>query len=167
MHYLEGMDCEVLVVKNDESIPQDFNFDKIILSPGPGLPKDAGELMKVIAENVGRKKILGVCLGMQGIAEFLDGSIYNQDTVKHGVEEKIEIDSSRILFKGLPDEIAVGLYHSWGVNPEGDYVVTARSKTGVVMAIENEVKGLFGVQFHPESIMTEYGREILENFLGT
>lgn len=140
------------------------DYDKIVLSPGPGLPAQAGGMMDLIAEADGKIPILGVCLGMQAIAEHLGGEIYNQEKVKHGVQEKINCGDS-ILFEGLPKKIEVGLYHSWAVREHSMYTVTAKSDADVLMAIENSEKKLYGVQFHPESVMTSEGREILSNFL--
>jgi anthranilate synthase component 2 len=139
-------------------------YDKVVLSPGPGLPKDSGALMEVIANCEGVRPVLGVCLGMQGVAEFFGGDLYNQEVVKHGVSETIQVEDS-ILFKELPQKIEVGLYHSWAVTTNGDYKVTARSENGTVMALENVEKQMYGVQFHPESIMTPEGKVILQNFL--
>lgn len=164
-HYLEGEGVHVDVVLNDQfdrtSLDQ---YDKIVLSPGPGLPKDAGVLLDVIRLAAGKKPVLGVCLGMQAIAEFLGGHLFNQEVVRHGVAEVIEVYDS-ILFKGLSSEIEVGLYHSWAIDADGDYQVSAKSKNGIIMALENVDQKLYGVQFHPESILTKDGRAILRNFL--
>ena len=109
--------------------------------------------------------ILGVCLGMQGMCEFLGGKLYNQSVVKHGVKEVVQIESGA-LFSGVNSEIEVGLYHSWAVDDGGDYQVVARSKNNVIMAIENRDSKFYGVQFHPESIMTTSGKHIIKNFIG-
>lgn len=163
-HYLVGLGCSVHVVRNNVENLLLNDFDKIVLSPGPGLPDQAGIMMELIAEVDGKIPILGVCLGMQAIAEHLGGEIYNQEKVKHGVQENINCEDS-ILFDGLPNNIEVGLYHSWAVREHSKYTVTAKSDAGVIMAIENPEKKLFGVQFHPESVMTPEGRRILSNFL--
>jgi len=139
-------------------------YDAIVLSPGPGLPQDAGQMPEVIKSAIGKIPILGVCLGMQALALNLGGALYNQTTVKHGVQETIELNSSA-LFKEIGTEMEVGLYHSWGVHSEGDFEVIALSKSGVVMAISNEGLKVFGVQFHPESIMTPNGKVLLTNFV--
>ncbi|MDG1742126.1 MAG: aminodeoxychorismate/anthranilate synthase component II [Crocinitomicaceae bacterium] len=164
-HYMEGEGVAVDIVLNDAFDCADLErYDKVVLSPGPGLPLDAGVLMDVVAACVGVRPVLGVCLGMQAIALHLGGSLYNQDVVKHGVAEFIELDSSS-LFLGMSSPTQVGLYHSWAVESTGDFNVTARSKSGIVMALENTSKKLFGVQFHPESILTDDGRAVVRNFL--
>lgn len=164
-HLINGGEVKVDVVKNDAiNFDEIFNYDKIILSPGPGLPSEANDMMKVILEVDSKIPILGVCLGMQGVAEHLSGSIYNQDCVRHGVSESI-MSIRGVLFKGIEEGSVVGLYHSWAVNRKGDFNVVATSNNGVVMAIENIDRKLYGVQFHPESIMSIDGKRILENFL--
>jgi anthranilate synthase component 2 len=164
-HILEMQGCEVDVVRNDElDIDGTLECDFIVLSPGPGLPQKAGCMMSLIDKYTGKIPILGVCLGMQGIAIHLGGSIYNQETVKHGLQEEIEVLRSTLF----PDSgrREVGLYHSWAVEDvAADFSVTARNSSGVVMAIENPTKKLYGVQFHPESIMTPNGKEMVRNFL--
>jgi anthranilate synthase component 2 len=163
-HYISSLGCDVTVVRNDEFDLNLSIFTHVILSPGPGLPENAGVLLDVIRIADGKIPVLGVCLGMQGIGQYLGGELYNQPTVKHGVSESIQIEDS-VLFKGIQSVFNVGLYHSWALNEEGDYKIIAKSNSGVVMAIENVFKKLYGVQFHPESIMTEKGKEILSNFL--
>ena len=168
VHYLEGLNCEITVMRNTEidfSLIQ--NFDKIILSPGPGLPKDSGELLKVIELFNKAKPILGVCLGMQALAYYFDENLYNLNEVKHGVQEKIQLNNSSLLFSGIPKEINVGLYHSWAVklNSTGNFIEIAKSASEVIMAIEHKNFPLFGVQFHPESILSDFGKEILSNFV--
>lgn len=163
-HYLIHLGTQVQVVRNNVEIPNLNDYDKIILSPGPGLPADAGRVMDLIGEIGGKVPVLGVCLGMQAIALHLGGEIFNQENVKHGVQESISCGDSE-LFSGVPNEIEVGLYHSWAVKEHSNYAVTARSDSGMIMAIENTERKLYGVQFHPESIMTPNGMEILENFL--
>ncbi|NRA12576.1 MAG: aminodeoxychorismate/anthranilate synthase component II [Crocinitomicaceae bacterium] len=164
-HYLEAEGVQVDVVLNDQFDTSTINlYDKVVLSPGPGLPATSGGMMEVIRLSDGARPVLGVCLGMQALAEYLGGSLYNQAHVKHGVAELIQIEPSQI-FQGLPSEIEVGLYHSWAVNVHGEFDVIASSGLDVVMAIENKSKQLYGVQFHPESILTQYGKEIIKNFL--
>lgn len=139
-------------------------YDKVVLSPGPGLPVDSGALMEVIRLSDGIRPVFGVCLGMQAIAEYLGGTLYNQKQVKHGVCEIIQIESS-LLFQGFPSQIEVGLYHSWAVNAEGDFEVISKSSKNIIMAIENKSKNFYGVQFHPESILTPRGKWVIKNFL--
>ncbi len=142
-------------------------FDKLVLSPGPGLPKDSGQLMQVISEFHDKKPILGVCLGMQALAYFFKEELYNLNEVKHGVQEKINLENRSILFKDLPNKILVGLYHSWAVKlkSEENFKKTALSESQVLMGVEHKKLPIFGVQFHPESILSEFGKEILFNFV--
>ena len=138
----------------------------IVLSPGPGLPNEAGRLEEITKYFLGRVPVFGVCLGMQAIAENIGGTLHNQSEIKHGVQERIILRDS-ILYKSLPREINVGLYHSWAVNIEGvvNAKVTSVSDSGVVMSFENFDKKFYGVQFHPESILTTCGMEIVKNFI--
>lgn len=152
------------VRRNNESISGIDMYDKIILSPGPGLPREAGCMMELLRQVDSHIPVLGVCLGMQAIAECCGGNLYNQKEVKHGVSEPIDCEPS-VLFEDLPKELNVGLYHSWAVAEQGDFNVTARSKSGIVMAIENAQRKMYGVQFHPESVMTPNGKDMLRNFL--
>lgn len=163
-HYLVGLGSSVHVVRNNAHNLKLSDYDKIVLSPGPGLPKNAGIMMDLIGEVGGTVPILGVCLGMQAIAQHLGGEIYNQENVKHGVQETITRSESS-LFTDLPEKMEVGLYHSWAVKEHVAYSVTAKSESGVIMAIENTEQQLYGVQFHPESVMTPNGMKVLENFL--
>ena len=164
-HLLIGLGVEVTTVRNDDTIRDLADYSHIVLSPGPGLPRHAGDMMSIIqlAQNL-QIPILGVCLGMQAIAEYLGGCLYNQSSVKHGVSELIALEKVP-LFNGLESEIEVGLYHSWAIHEEGDFEIIARSKSGVAMALQNSQAKMAGVQFHPESIMTPSGKKILANFL--
>ena len=169
VHYLEGFDTEVDVVLNNE-IPFTLmdKYDKVVLSPGPGLPKDAGQMPKFIKEFYNKKPILGVCLGFQALVEFFGGEIYNQQEVKHGVSENCFFKVNSKLFSQTPKEYRVGLYHSWAVKKDGfpnNLMVTAESESNIIMAFEHQEYPICGVQFHPESIMTENGHQIIENFL--
>lgn len=164
-HYLESLVVELSVLRHDAIEATDLvHFDAFILSPGPGLPQEKAGLFAFLEQFVGQKPILGVCLGMQALAEFLGATLENQQSVKHGVAEEIEIIHQNGLFSSLPKEIEVGLYHSWKVNCPAHWV-SAKSKSGVNMAIELPEKKVYGVQFHPESIMTPLGKEILQNFI--
>jgi anthranilate synthase/aminodeoxychorismate synthase-like glutamine amidotransferase len=165
-HYLTNLGAHVDVVRNDAFDGNFSAYDKIVLSPGPGLPNDAGMLMQIIEDATGKIPILGVCLGMQAIALSLGGELYNLNSVKHGVQESISTSDS-VLFKNLPAQIEVGLYHSWAVKSKcGNFTQTAVSSENVMMGLENADKKLYAVQFHPESVMTPTGIKILENFLG-
>jgi anthranilate synthase component 2 len=150
---------------NDDITAIDFSiFDAVVLSPGPGLPKTSGQLISFLKNTLGKLPILGVCLGMQALAEQLGGSLYNQNLVKHGLQERITLVETT-LFEGMGRHMEVGLYHSWAVRDDGNYAVTALSKSGVIMGIENKKMQAYGVQFHPESIMTPRGIEVIQNFL--
>jgi anthranilate synthase/aminodeoxychorismate synthase-like glutamine amidotransferase len=167
-HYFESLGAEVMVCSDDSLNLSELNdFTHIVLSPGPGLPKEKKHLFLVIQEFRSKKPILGVCLGMQGIAEYVGAELYNLEKVKHGVSEQIVIQKDADLFNGIPEKIQVGLYHSWAVRNMGGtgLRVTATNNDGVIMAFENLDEQLYGVQFHPESIMTEQGKKILRNFL--
>jgi anthranilate synthase component 2 len=169
-HYFKGLVSSVSVFRNDESsIAEIEKYSHIVISPGPGLPKDAGVLMDALSQYSESKKILGVCLGMQAIAEHFGGELYNQEIVKHGLQEEIEITENRNgLFKGIANTTHVGLYHSWAVNPNNlpsCFNITAKGKTGVTMAIEHKTLPISGVQFHPESIMTTEGKTMIKNWL--
>lgn len=167
-HYLISMQVDVSV-REDKLL--DLNeverFDCIIFSPGPGLPKETKSLFSVLEKYATSKKILGICLGMQGIGEFYGGKLYNQQLVKHGVSEKIKIQSQEHIFRGFPPVITVGLYHSWAVDIENNKHLrpTAFSESGVLMALEHKNLPIYAVQFHPESILTEKGKELLSNFI--
>ncbi len=169
VHYIEGFDVEVDVVFNDcVNLSEIKHYDKIVLSPGPGLPKDSGKLMDVISLYADSKPMLGVCLGFQALVEYFGGSLYNQETVKHGVAEYASFDQHSKLFAQTESKFKVGLYHSWAVN-KIDFPpalkITALSENGVIMAFEHKTRAIAGVQFHPESILSSHGKKIVENFI--
>lgn len=167
-HYLIGIDAEVTVVEDKQvDLNAVAQFDCIIFSPGPGLPRSTQSLFPILEKYSTSKRILGICLGMQGIAEFYGGSLYNQQMVKHGVSEKIEVLDKGTLFKGLPSEFNVGLYHSWAVDISNTKRLKplALSENNILMAFEHVEFPIYGVQFHPESILTENGKELLMNFI--
>lgn len=161
---------EVDVLLNDQVRLEDVqSYDKIILSPGPGLPKDAGHLLTLIRNYASSKSILGVCLGHQAIGEAFGGQLLNLSTVYHGVSTTCELEkNSRGLFDGLPGKITVGRYHSWIVNDAGfpgDLQVIARDENGFIMALQHKTFDVQGVQFHPESVLTPDGEKIVSNWL--
>jgi anthranilate synthase component 2 len=167
VRYLEENDCEVSVQRNDQI---DFSkideSDAILLSPGPGIPSEAGQLMEVISRYAESKKILGVCLGHQAIAEHFGGTISQSPKAIHGKQSVIRIDQSSQLFNSLNDNIKVGRYHSWHVDKLPDVVRSiAELKSGENMAMEHSSLPVYGVQFHPESILTPDGRTIISNWL--
>ena len=160
----------VYVFKNDEiSLEEVEKYDKIILSPGPGVPSEAGILLDVIKEYAPKKPILGVCLGLQAIAEAFGGKLINLNNVYHGVGISTTIIEDNIkLFNDLPSEIITGRYHSWAVDshdfPE-ELQITAVDEQGIIMALQHRKYDVHAVQFHPESVLTPCGEKILENFL--
>ena len=168
-HLVKELGAEVSVMRNDEFELEALDaFDKIILSPGPGIPSEAGLLLDVIREYAGRKPILGVCLGHQAIGEVFGGKLTNLSTVFHGVATEGTQLGNDYLFDGLPERITMGRYHSWVVDREGwpeALEVTALSDEGQVMALRHRKMDIHGIQFHPESVLTPDGRHMLENFI--
>lgn len=165
--YVASFGVSVDVKRNDEiSIEEIGAYSHIILSPGPGLPIDAGIMPDVIAGYSFSKPILGVCLGMQGITEFFGGKLYNLDKVRHGRQLNCFKRGKSVLLEQLPQQFPVGLYHSWAVTDIPDELkITCLSEENVVMAIEHSELPVFGVQFHPESVLTPDGKDILRTFL--
>jgi anthranilate synthase component II len=161
---------KVDVRRNDEiSLEEVAAYDQIILSPGPGIPSEAGLLLPLIKKFASTKKILGVCLGHQAIGEALGGSLTNLDTVYHGVATPIEVlDNKAGILAGFEQETEVGRYHSWIVKNEDlpeELVVTARDKNGFIMAMRHKTFDVEGVQFHPESVLTPGGEKMMRNWL--
>lgn len=157
-------------VFRNEEIPFEriMDYDGIVLSPGPGLPSEAGDLMKLIETHIFNKPIFGVCLGFQAIAEHFKGVLFNQHELRHGVSRLCNLDTESKLFRDLPHQIHVGLYHSWCVDKTSlpdELIQTAYSEDEILMAFEHASLPICGVQFHPESIMTEHGKQIVENFI--
>lgn len=170
VHYLEDLNCEVVVKRNDQLTFEEVDqFEKIVLSPGPGIPDEAGLLKAIIAEYAPTKSIFGVCLGQQAIAEVFDGSLINLEEVYHGIATEIEIIKEDVLFKGIPEKIEVGRYHSWVVNPELPQVLEATSldENGQIMSLRHKTYDVCAVQFHPESVLTPHGKKILDNWLNS
>ncbi|WP_430424484.1 anthranilate synthase component II [Maribacter litoralis] len=168
VHYLEELGCEVIVKRNDQLTLEEVDaFDKIVLSPGPGIPDEAGLLKQIIKKYAPTKSIFGVCLGQQAIAEVFGGSLINLDEVYHGIATKININKDAIIFKGMPREIEVGRYHSWVVNPDLPEVLEATSvdENGQIMSLHHKEYDVHAVQFHPESVLTPQGKKMLENWL--
>ena len=172
VHYLEDLNGEVTVFRNDEfELDELENFDKIVLSPGPGIPDEAGLLKDVIKTFAKSKSILGVCLGQQAIGEVFGGSLSNLEKVYHGVATKVKITvNDESLFAGLDNEIEVGRYHSWVVN-NNDFPdsleITSVDENGQIMSLRHKTLDIRGVQFHPESVLTPNGKKILENWLNS
>ncbi len=169
VHYLEALGAEVDVFRNDKITVEDaLAYKQIILSPGPGLPKDAGIMQDLIRAAAPTHKILGVCLGHQAIGEVFGGELYNLADVFHGVATPCQIVTKDGLFHGLPERFNIGRYHSWSVRnplPEALEVTAVDLDTGDIMALKHRTYNVRGVQFHPESILTEYGKDIIKNWL--
>ncbi|MDP2160705.1 MAG: aminodeoxychorismate/anthranilate synthase component II [Flavobacterium sp.] len=169
VHYLEDLNAKVTVYRNDEFELEELEkFDKILLSPGPGVPDEAGLLKAVIQKYASSKSILGICLGQQAIGEVFGGNLINLEKVYHGVSSKVKIMKEDTLFNDLPNEFEVGRYHSWVINTE-DFPevleITAVDENGEIMSIKHTVYDVKGVQYHPESVLTPNGKKILENWL--
>ncbi|MDA3905065.1 MAG: aminodeoxychorismate/anthranilate synthase component II [Bacteroidales bacterium] len=169
VHIIRKLGIEPVIARNDKiSIEDVAKFDKIFLSPGPGLPDEAGILKEIIKTYAATKEIFGICLGQQAIAEVFGGNLVNLDKVYHGVATDIFIKKNDCIFENIPAVIKAGRYHSWVVDtatlPE-ELEITATDEQGQIMAVKHKHYNVVGVQFHPESIMTEMGEKIIENFL--
>ena len=168
-HLVKELGADVTVVRNDQFELSSLDaFSKIILSPGPGIPSEAGLLLDVIRSYAGRKPILGVCLGHQAIGEAFGARLENLSDVFHGVATPCRIVASDPIFNGLPSDITVGRYHSWVVAREAlpaCLKVTAESPEGLVMALRHREYDVHGIQFHPESVLTPEGKTIIKNFI--
>lgn len=169
VHLVEDLGAEVVVFKNNQfALPDLQTFDKILLSPGPGVPSEAGLLLDVIKHYEGKKSILGVCLGHQAIGEWYGGTMENLSSVFHGVSSKIVLHNKSCIFKGLPNMIEVGRYHSWVISTNNlphELEVTATTKEGLIMGLRHKYYDIEGIQFHPESILTPDGKAIIQNWL--
>jgi anthranilate synthase component II len=171
VHYLEDLNCDVTVVRNDKLDLEDVKlFDKIVLSPGPGIPEEAGLLKAIVKTYAPTKSILGVCLGQQAIGEVFGGTIINLEEVYHGVATNITITSKdESLFNGLNKTIEVGRYHSWVIdtNLPDELEATSFDENGQIMSLRHKLYDVKGVQFHPESVLTPHGKKILENWINS
>jgi anthranilate synthase component 2 len=170
VHIIEKIGgCDVSVFRNDKiGLSQVEAYDKVVLSPGPGIPSEAGILMKLVKQYMTSKPILGVCLGHQAIAEVFGGKLINLSKVHHGVATQMKIIAKDYMFEGLPESYSVGRYHSWAVEKKSipeDFVITAVDIEDEILAISHKKHDLKGVQFHPESILTEHGEKLMYNWL--
>lgn len=169
VHYLEMFDCKVTVKRNDAILLDEVaDYDKILLSPGPGVPQEAEILNRILRAYAPQKSILGVCLGHQAIGEFYGAGLHNLKNVFHGVASVLTLTTQdEYLFAGLCDNMEVGRYHSWTVTsplpPELE--ITAIDEEGNIMALRHREYDVRSVQFHPESILTPYGKEIIKNWI--
>ena len=168
-HLVKELGAEVTVVRNDQfALPELEAYDKIILSPGPGIPSEAGLLLDVIRTYAGKKPILGVCLGHQAIGECFGAQLTNLSEVFHGVATEGTQFGNDPIFAGLPQRITMGRYHSWVVSKDGlpsCLEITAESDEGQIMALRHKEYDIHGIQFHPESVLTPEGRKIISNFI--
>jgi len=165
-----GYESELQVYRNDKiALEEVEKYDKILLSPGPGIPKEAGIMLDLIQRFGPTKSILGVCLGHQGIAEVYGATLYNMEEVLHGVASDINIlDENEVVFRMVPKEIEVGRYHSWAVVPNsinGDLRIIACDKNQEVMGIRHTKYDIIGLQFHPESVLTTSGKQMIRNWV--
>lgn len=171
VHYLEEFDADVSVYRNDEIDLEIINdFDKILLSPGPGIPDEAGLLKKIIKDFASQKPILGVCLGLQAIVEVFGGTLKNLEQVYHGIATPAYlIDSDDVLFKNIPEKFEVGRYHSWCSTQElpKTLKITAIDDQNEVMAIRHKTLPIHAVQFHPESVLTPHGKDMIKNWINS
>lgn len=170
VHYLEKHNALVTVFRNDKlEIDELLDYDKILLSPGPGLPNEAGILLKIIEKYHKTKPILGICLGHQAIAEFFGAKLENQKSVTHGEADEIfKTDENEDLFKDISNPITVGRYHSWIVSNDNfpyDLEITSVNNDNQIMSLRHKNYDIKGIQFHPESILTPHGETIIKNWL--
>ena len=168
VHYLEDLDCDVTVKRNDQlTLDEVEPFDEIVLSPGPGIPDEAGLLKSIIEAYAPSKRIFGVCLGQQAIGEVFGGSLVNLEKVYHGISTTIEVIQDDIIYKDLPKELEVGRYHSWVVHPDlpEELEATSIDENGQVMSLRHNTYDVTAVQFHPESVLTPQGKQMLKNWL--
>lgn len=169
VHLVREFGVEVDVKRNDQFALSELEpYDRIILSPGPGIPSEAGLLLDVIKTYAGKKPMLGVCLGHQAIGEVFGAKLENLKDVYHGVATPIDIVADDVLFDGLPPSIEVGRYHSWVISHEGfpdSLEITAESAEHQIMAVRHKTLNIRGIQFHPESVLTPDGHKIIDNWL--
>lgn len=168
-HLVKELGADVTVLRNDQfHLDELETYDKIILSPGPGIPSEAGLLLDVIKAYAGKKSMLGVCLGHQAIGEVFGGQLTNLSDVFHGVATEGTQFGNDPIFFGLPKRITMGRYHSWVVSKEGFpecLEITAESDEGLIMALKHKDYDIHGIQFHPESVLTPEGTTIVKNWL--
>jgi anthranilate synthase component 2 len=164
-----AVDAKVEVHRNDEIPLEDVKaFDKILLSPGPGIPSESGLLLPLIKEYAASKSIFGVCLGQQAIGESYGGSLSNLTKVYHGIATPVHLTHPSSLFEGLPNSFNVGRYHSWVVNEKDlpkDLIITSKDEESYIMSLEHTKYDVKGVQYHPESVLTPEGAKIIANWL--
>ena len=168
VHYLEELGCEVIVKRNDQITLEEADcYTKILLSPGPGIPNEAGLLKQIIKKYATTKSIFGVCLGQQAIGEVFGGTLINLDKVFHGVSTQVKVVAQDILYDQMPETFFVGRYHSWVLqNPlPKDLIITSVDDNGHIMSLKHRKYDIRGVQYHPESVLTPLGKKILKNWI--
>ena len=170
VHYLEELDCEVTVKRNDQfELDELEDYPLLLLSPGPGIPDESGLLKAAIERYAPSKKILGVCLGQQAIGEVFGASLINLDKVYHGIATPVKVIQEDVLFKDLPDVFDIGRYHSWVVAtplPEA-LIATSVDEEGQLMSLRHKTYDVCAVQYHPESVLTPHGKKILDNWINS
>lgn len=170
VHYLEDLDVKITVLRNDKITPQECeSYDAIVLSPGPGIPSEAGNLLSIISHMKDKKPLLGICLGHQAITEVFGGKIINLEKVYHGISTKMTHQNSAI-FNNIESPFEAGRYHSWVAENEtfpSSLEITATDENGQIMALKHKELPIYGLQFHPESIMTPDGKTMLKNFINS
>ena len=170
LYYVEELGCEITVKRNDMfELDEIKKYDAVLISPGPGIPSEAGKILDVIKMYYDSKNILGVCLGQQAIAEAFGGTLRNLKKVYHGVSSKIKVTDSDLIFDNIESELEVGRYHSWIVDKPipNDFKVTSIDENGEIMSIKHKDYNVRGVQFHPESVLTPKGKIILKNWINS
>ncbi|MGJ8684987.1 MAG: anthranilate synthase component II [Nonlabens sp.] len=170
VHYLEDLNVRVTVIRNDKITPQECEkYDAVVLSPGPGIPSEAGNLIPIIDYMKDKKPLLGICLGHQAITEVFGGKIINLEKVYHGISTQMTHNGNTI-FKDIDSNFEAGRYHSWAAENSSfpdSLEITATDENGQIMALKHKTLPLYGLQFHPESIMTPQGKTMLKNFIDT
>jgi anthranilate synthase component 2 len=170
VHYLEELDCEVTVKRNDQfELDELEDYPLLLLSPGPGIPDESGLLKAAIERYAPSKKILGICLGQQAIGEVFGASLINLDKVYHGIATPVKVIKEDVLFKDLPDVFDIGRYHSWVVEtplPE-ELIATSVDEEGQLMSLRHKTYDVCAVQYHPESVLTPHGKKILDNWINS
>lgn len=162
---------DYFVVKNDQLLGlKSDDFEKVIISPGPGIAAEAGQLMQFLKMYYPKKSMLGICLGYEALAELFGGKLVKMPEPMHGIRNKAKVCKKSDIFKGLPTEIFIGHYHSWVIDEQGipnELEILMKDENGLLMAFRHQKFNLTGLQFHPESVMTEFGLEMIENWLET
>lgn len=165
----ENPHCTITIIPNDRvDLDQLDKYDKIVLSPGPDIPSSYPVLFSILKNYATTKDILGICLGHQTIIEFFGGTLYNLETPQHGQKREINVLKEPPLFKNINKPIQVGLYHSWAANPERlpkELDIIAQTADNIIMAVQHKTLNVLGLQFHPESYMTDYGRQIISQWI--